>query len=316
MTFGTIIAVVAIVSCLVGVPWIAYHIGKKVGHLLIFYTFLRWTSSITAFIVSTLFLFVLSTSLIEISFATSGTSTLAIDIVVNVIIAPLLGFSSLIGIGFLIHTLLKSAPQKIEGATKPKKPLLKTLLILFALLFLPYLFWQTILNISSHNKKFAEFMVMQHLKHSCDGKEKKEGCDELLPIPKILQNKKIVFASSTLVEFDPYESQHRETASLDLVGLISASRYKPQEVLYVQPQDQRSGYLQEREFFIVRAVRSYACNWCIDSDDYEYLVLQDTTGNRFYGFLHYYATGKEEGTWDESVPFDGLGEAWFLEPIK
>lgn len=317
MLFDAFIFVLTILLPSFGVPLIAYYIGKKVGQRLGSHGFLRWVGSIVAFILSILFLFAISESFIQLSLAALGGSSISISLVTNVIVAPLLGFSSLVGIGFLIHTLLKLVPQKIEDKTKPKKPLLITFLVMFVLLVTPYLFWQGVLTVSSHNKRFAESIVIANLKDHCPPKNT-DKCDELRPLPAVLQNKKIVMASSTYVEFDPYELQHRQLSSLDVVGFINIRPNKFPGEDIVSPQSDKSGYLSDKEFVIVRAVYSYVCEYCVDSSDGGYIILENATGYRFMAFLNsldFSSTPTKKVSWDSQVPFDGLGKDWFLENI-
>lgn len=315
MTFSSIITIILIPLSIFGIPLLAYTVGKKVGHMLVPHRFLSWISSIISFILSTAILFTLSATLIQL-FLASSVSSVLIDIIVNAILAPLMSFSIIIGFGFLIHALLQLNYKEADIEKKRKRPVVVTVLVVVGILFAPYFIWQGILNISSHNKKFAESIVLMNLKNHCPPKGI-ENCHELRPLPAVLQNKKIVLASSTYAEFEPYKLEYKEAANLDVDGFLSLSTYKFPGMDLVTPQSEKSGYLQDKEFKIIRAVYSYACSYCIDSSDSGYLVLENNSGYRFIAFLSdldFSASTTKRVPWDQQVPFGKLETDWFLEP--
>lgn len=145
-------------------------------------------------------------------------------------------------------------------------------------------------------------IVRSNLKDNCN---KSPDCDELRPIPKILQNKKIVFNKNTKIEFDPLNEI--KLPELDILGFLDTGRLVDGEkVNFTDPALRMSGNLEEREYKIVRAVYSYKCNLCIDSSDIAYIVVEDSKGNRFMVFLDEYDSSVSPGrslSWDEYIPY-------------
>lgn len=156
----------------------------------------------------------------------------------------------------------------------------------------------------SNFKPIVSFIVNHSLTNNCNNKN---SCDELRPLPKILQNKKIVFNKNVNIKFDPYENINNIGFSeLDILGFIDTEPVFNGEVNFVDPTLGRPGFLEEREYKIVRAVYSYKCSYCIDSDDLAYLVLEDSKENRFMVFFQTYdssVTPVRNFLWDEYLPY-------------
>jgi|SRR3989338_694216 len=315
--FITTVAIVAILSSVFWVPFTAYKIGKKVGQKLIYHSFLRWVSSIAVFILSILFLVILSEVFIQLFLAVSGANP-AVDFIANAILAPLIGLSTLIGLGILIHTLLQPTPQEVAARKRRRGSFIISALVVIGVLLVPYFFWQSVLAISSHNKKFAELIVLANLKSHCSPKNT-SNCHELRPLPAVLQNKKIILASSTYAEFSPYELNYKQAVDLDVDGFVNFSSYKSAKTNFIAPQSGKSGYLQDKEYKIIRAVYSYKCSYCIDSSNFGYVVLENNGGYRFITFLDDFDSSSSSSKripWDQQLPFDGLGVDWFLESTE
>lgn len=159
----------------------------------------------------------------------------------------------------------------------------------------------------SKNKKIAGFVVNFSLPTSCSSG--KSGCDELRPLPKILENKKIVFNGDTSIQFDPRRRSEIGLTDLDVLGSLNTNRLDVTSGDIVDPSLGQRGYLLEREYKIVRAVYHYNCSYCVDSSDYAYIVLEDLKGNRFSSLLdHDYWNSSMETArtlqWDERIPYD------------
>ena len=313
MIFLQIITVFGGMLSVIGIPLAAYYISKKISLTFVSHKFFQWIASITTFIFSVLFLSALLGALMEFFLVALGRSHTAVALIVNVILLPLTSFSTLVGFGFLVHTLLRTTPKETASGTGPKRHSAISVLVVIGIVLAPYLLWQGVLYLSSHNKKFAESIVSLNLKEYCPPNNS-SNCEELRPLPAILKNKKIVMATSTYVEFSPYEVKYRQMSDIDVDGYINLSTYKSPGNHIVSPAEEKTGYLQDRYYSIVRAVYSYRCSYCFDSDDFGYLVLEDSSGYRFMAFFDDFATStRSDIPWDEQVPFQGLNVEWFLE---
>lgn len=159
----------------------------------------------------------------------------------------------------------------------------------------------------SKNKKVADFVVNLALSNSCSSG--KSGCDELRSLPKILQNKKIIFNEDTSIQFDPRYRPEIKMEDLDILGSLDTNPHRSTQDNIVDPNLGERGYLSEREYKIIRAVYHYNCSYCVDSSDYAYVVLEDSNGNRFSSLLvHDYWNPSMDTArtlqWDERVPYD------------
>ncbi len=141
---------------------------------------------------------------------------------------------------------------------------------------------------------------------SCDGRK---GCTEVRPVPKPLQGKKFVFGTSTDIFFEPYSKlTDIDRSEFDTLGFLDAdpryNRKPPSD--FINPSLNKRGYLQEREYKIIRTMYHYNCAICIDSSDYAFIVIEDKKGNRFVSMLNEYDSTKTPGqklTWDEYLPY-------------
>jgi hypothetical protein len=194
--------------------------------------------------------------------------------------------------------------EKIKIFFRTKKTI-KIFCVIILVLFLYNLSIGILVDFSKSNKSLENFIVSFSLKNSCIFG--KSGCDELRPLPKPLQNKKIVFSKNTEVKYDPYQDSYRDNTELDLLGFIDAELYRVGNyVNFVNPILKKEGDLEEREYKIVRAVYHYNCSICIDSSDYSYIVLEDSKGNRFTALLNdedISVTPWKKLPWDENLPY-------------
>ncbi len=165
-------------------------------------------------------------------------------------------------------------------------------------------------------------MVNASLSNSCASG--KSGCDELRPLPKILQNKKIIFNEDTSIRFDPRYRPELKMEDLDVLGSFNTNHLDFSRDSTVDPSLGERGYLAEREYKIVRAVYHYNCSYCVDSSDYAYIVLEDSKGNRFSSLLDDLDFSTEPARrvpWDERVPYDigrdgELGKLVSISPVS
>lgn len=162
-------------------------------------------------------------------------------------------------------------------------------------------------QIGIRNRAVGNFLVNLSLSISCTSG--KSGCDELRPLPKILQNKKIIFNDDTSIQFDPRYRPEIGLTDLDTLGSFNTNHMGFERDKTVDPKLGERGYLSEREYKIVRAVYHYNCSYCIDSSDYAYVVLEDSKGNRFSSLLEhdYWNPSMETARtlqWDERAPYD------------
>ena len=194
------------------------------------------------------------------------------------------------------------------------KKALKIFAILIGVLLIYSFGFTALVYLSRYSKPLAGFLITTHLKYSCSSW--KSGCDELRPLPKVLQNKKIIFGQNTNIEFDPYQGV-RETSELDTEGFLGVSVNKLPWKDVVDPKLKKTGYLAEREYKIIRAVYHYNCSYCIDSSDYAYIVLEDSKGNRFISFLDEYDSSvspAKDIPWDDQLPYAlGKDKEWKLK---
>lgn len=172
-----------------------------------------------------------------------------------------------------------------------------------------------------YSPPLAKFLATIDLQYSCAlGKE--SGCNELRPIPKILQNKKIAFSKDIDILFEPFENPNYITRSdLDTLGTLDTDNTddKTWEKNIVDPALRKRGYLSEREYNIVRTQYHYNCYLCIDSDDYADIVVEDRHGNRFVVFLRDWddTISSNQLPWDEWRPFFYQEEGvFFIENNK
>lgn len=185
------------------------------------------------------------------------------------------------------------------------------LLVLFVVL--PLVF-SLLIQVGIRNKAIGNFLINVSLANSCTSV--KSGCDELRPIPKILQNKKIIFNEDTSIQFDPRYRPEISFTDLDILGSLDTNQRRSPQDTIVDPKLGERGYLSEREYRIIRAVYHYNCSYCIDSSDYAYIVLEDSKGNRFSSLLEYDYWNPSMETartlqWDERVPYDLGGGSEF-----
>ena len=183
-------------------------------------------------------------------------------------------------------------------------------IIVLLILFLPLTMKYTVLWMSNY-RPLAEFFITWDLHFSCG--EDKKGCNELRPLPSYLVGKKLVIDNSSFVEFAPYEPQYRETADIDVLGFLDVSDTKSPGETLVNPTDQKYGYLQNKEYFPVRAVYHYKCSYCIDSSDNAYVVFEDKDKNRYIVFLNDLSTTTV--SWDKQ-PLLLIGNGWNLIPVQ
>lgn len=164
--------------------------------------------------------------------------------------------------------------------------------------------------IGSKNRTIGDFLVNFALSNSCN--LGKSDCDEPRAIPKILQNKKIVFNSDISVEFNPLSQTERGFGEVDVLGILNTNPGGPGVDTSYKPDFGKWGYLQDREYKIVRAVYHYNCSYCVDSSSYGYLVVEDPEGNRFELLLDDMDVSTEPARdipWDEQLPSEiGLKE--------
>lgn len=191
--------------------------------------------------------------------------------------------------------------QEIRKMYVPSKRVRNVSLSVIAIAFIGY---PILIYLAQYNRPIAKFLTAIHsviYSQSSCGVEKK-GCDELRALPKVLQNKKIVFSKDINIEFDPYESW-KEAVESGTVGFLDTDSGKLSNE-FVDPALQKRGYVAEREYKIVRAVYHYNCSYCIDSSDNAYVVLQDSAGNRFTALLDDLSDipGRDI-PWDEQLPF-------------
>jgi hypothetical protein len=183
----------------------------------------------------------------------------------------------------------------------PKKIIILTFIFIVITLFL----FSTLILTS--NRKFfkpvIDFIVENSLEDSCNGRS---NCKEIRPLPKILQNKRIIFNDDTTVVFEPYDSSSIDFYNLDILGSIDVRRdYFFQDI--VDPLSGEYGALLEREYAIVRAVYEYKCSYCFDGSDLGYIVLEDSKGNRFIDILNDSdpsVTPWKDIPWDEQLPYN------------
>ena len=157
----------------------------------------------------------------------------------------------------------------------------------------------------SKNRAIADFFVNLTLSNSCVSG--KSGCDELRPLPKILQNKKIVFNEDTSIQFDPRYRPEIGLTDLDVLGSIDTNSHRSIQDNIVDPSLRERGYLAEREYKIIRAVYHYNCSYCVDSGDYAYIVLEDSKGNRFSSLLSdldFSTDPAQDVPWDEQLLYE------------
>jgi hypothetical protein len=181
----------------------------------------------------------------------------------------------------------------------------KIIILIFIFIVITFFLFSTLILTS--NRKFfkpvIDFIVENSLEDSCNGKS---DCEEIRPLPKILQNKRIIFNDDTTVIFEPYHSSSIDFYNLDVLGSIDVERnYFFQDT--VDPLSGEYGALLEREYKIVRAVYSYKCSYCFDSDDLGYIVLEDSKGNRFIDILDDSdpsVTPWKDIPWDEQLPYN------------
>lgn len=181
-----------------------------------------------------------------------------------------------------------------------KKGVLVTFVVL--LVFLPFLTKVTIEKMARSNRAFAISVVNNYFKYSSC---RSGGCNELRPLPHVLQGKKIVFNQTTNIEFDPFH-RHEDFSDLDVLGFLNTNSWKFEEN-FVNPTLGKRGNLGDREYKIVRAVYHHNCALCIDSSDYAYVVLEDSKGNRFESFLDdtdATVVPSRNIPWDNQVPFE------------
>ncbi|OGZ41908.1 MAG: hypothetical protein A2W41_02850 [Candidatus Ryanbacteria bacterium RIFCSPHIGHO2_01_45_13] len=191
--------------------------------------------------------------------------------------------------------------QEVRKMYVPSKRVRNVSLSVIAIAFIGY---PILTYLAKHNKPIAKFLTAIHsviYPRSFCGVEKK-GCDELRVLPKVLQNKKIIFSKGINIKFDPYESL-KEVAESGTVGFLDTDSWKLSNE-FVDPASQKRGYVAEREYKTVRAVYHYNCSYCIDSSDYAYIVLEDSAGNRFTALLNDISDipGRDI-PWDEQLPF-------------
>ena len=161
---------------------------------------------------------------------------------------------------------------------------LKILGLIFGVLIILSLTWNSFVHFRFHFKPIVNFLVKISLENSCKGKS---DCEEFRPLPKIFQGKKIVFNENTNIEFEPYSSESQiKISELDIIGSIDATRISSnKDEIFIDPTLFKRGFLKEREYKIIRAVYEYKCYYCVDSSDLAYLVLEDSSGNRFMALL-------------------------------
>lgn len=197
---------------------------------------------------------------------------------------------------------------KDEEKSKRRKRLVRFgVIILFILFGVIPVAAGLLTQIGIRNRTIGNYLVNFSLSISCASG--KSGCDELRPLPKILQNKKIIFNKDTSIQFDPRYRPEIGLNNLDILGSLDASPRSPFPEDIVDPNLGKRGYLTEKEYKIIRAVYHYNCSYCIDSSDYAYVVLGDSNGNRFSSLLaHDYWNPSMEIArtlqWDERVPYD------------
>ena len=149
-------------------------------------------------------------------------------------------------------------------------------------------------------------MVKTSLEEPCNGKS---DCQEIRPLPEVLQGKKIVFNDDTNIMFNPYHSSSIDFHNLDVLGLIDTNNNNFY-VNIIDPLSGKYGALSDREYKIIRAVYSYKCSYCFDSSDLGYIVLEDSKGNRFEDVLDDHSDSFvgpwKNVPWDEQLP-ESLG---------
>lgn len=195
---------------------------------------------------------------------------------------------------------------KDKEKSKLKRMWLRAGIIALIILFVVIpLVVSLLIQIGLRNKKVADFLVNYSLSVSCGSG--KSGCNELRPLPKVLQNKKIIFNKDTSIQFDPRYRPEIGLTDLDMVGSLNTNHLEVALRDMVDPSSGKLGYLLEREYKIIRAVYHYNCSYCIDSSDYAYVVLEDSKGNRFSSLLDHSdssTTPWRDLPWDERVPYD------------
>lgn len=183
----------------------------------------------------------------------------------------------------------------------------KIILIIICLLGVSYISSNFVFN--NRNKSFLEpmisFIVKYSLSDDCAGRH---SCDELRPLPKNLQNKKIIFNDDVRVEFDSFDSFNGiDLSELDILGFIDTNSFSNgKEVTFVDPSLMVSGFLREKEYKIIRAVYSYKCSYCFDSENLSYIVLEDSHGNKLMTLLEdtdCSVSPYRDLSWDEYTPY-------------
>lgn len=154
------------------------------------------------------------------------------------------------------------------------------------------------------NRTLGNFLVNSSLKNSCG--TRKSGCDELAPLPKVLQNKKIIFNEDVSVEFDARYEPEVKLSDIDVLGFINTTSGAPIGESFVDPKMKENGLLLEKEYRIVRAVRVYRCSYCVGGSNLAYIVLEDSRGNRFEDILDDSDSSVSPWVdipWDEQLPY-------------
>ena len=149
----------------------------------------------------------------------------------------------------------------------------------------------------------VDFMIKNLASRSC---YIKSDCNEIRKIPKILQNKKIVFNSNADIKFEPLDSNIISLPELDVLGYLDADHFWKEPEETINPKLGERGYLKNREYKIIRAVYHYNCSYCFDTNDYSYIVIEDKQGNRFTSMLDdsYFKNGSYvELSWDKYMPY-------------
>jgi hypothetical protein len=181
--------------------------------------------------------------------------------------------------------------------------ILKVLGIIFGVLLIYGIGFNLFVHYRFKFKPIVAIIVNLNLSNSC---QSRSSCNEIRPLPKPLQGKKIVFNDNTNIEFDPFGRESQiDGSQMDLIGYIDTelNTTQPDEV---GPLFGKRGFLKEREYKIIRAVYKYKCFYCIDSDNLAYIVLEDSKGNRFLTLLRDIDLSVNPGRnllWDEYLPY-------------